>query len=382
MSEENRDSAKEVRRRPSRWHLPIWWLNLLAVVALLLSYISIRVSPTTLWPLALFGIAYPFILLANLLCIGWWLLFRRKRLWPSLIAVLAGFGHVGEYVQLFGDSDAPAETHSPFKVMSWNVRIFDLYSWNHNAQTREEILDLIRMEDADILCMQEFLNVDKKVGAAVRDELSSDYRFTNYADEYTAHTKTGYHFGIATFSTRPIVAKGVIHFPDDLNNLCLWTDIAVDGDTVRVYNAHLASLRFGDQDYRFMKDVQDGSSTEVLERGGRRIIRRLKSGFIRRASQMEKIAEHMRTSPHPVIWCGDMNDTPMSYSYHQLRELDLEDSFVESGSGIGHTYIGAFPSFRIDHIMHGPQLRSWGFRTLPDELSDHRPIICWMDAVD
>lgn len=377
MSEEKSEQPK--KRRPSRWHLPLWWLNGLAVVALLLSYLSIRVSPATFWPLALFGMAYPFILLANLFCIVWWLLFRGKRIWPSLIAVLLGYGHAGEYLQLFGERDAPKDVHAPFKVMSWNVRIFDLYSWSHNAQTKEEMLDLIRVEDADILCMQEFLNVEKKVGTAVRDELMNGYRFTDYTDEYTAHTKTGYHFGIATFSTKPIVAKGAIHFPDDLNNLCLWTDIRIDDDTVRVYNAHLASLRFGDQDYRFMKDVQDGSSTEVLEQGGKRILRRLRSGFIRRASQMETIAAHMRTSPHPVIWCGDMNDTPMSYSYHQLRELDLEDAFTESGSGIGHTYIGAFPSFRIDHVMHGPQLRSWGFQTLPDELSDHRPIICWMD---
>jgi endonuclease/exonuclease/phosphatase family metal-dependent hydrolase len=379
MSEEQQDKGQSGRRRPSRWHLPIWWLNWLAVAGLLLSYLSIRVSPATFWPLALFGMAYPFLLLANALFIGWWLLFRRKRMWPSFGAILLGFGHVGEYVQLLGENEAPEAVHAPFKIMSWNVRIFDLYSWSHNAQTKEEMLDLIRVEDADVLCMQEFLNVDKKLGTAVRDELMGAYRFTNYADEYTAHTRSGYHFGIATFSTKPIVAKGVIHFPDDLNNLCLWTDIRIDDDTVRVYNAHLASLRFGDQDYRFMKDVGDGASTEVIEQGGKRILRRLRSGFIRRASQMGTIAAHMRTSPHPVIWCGDMNDTPMSYSYHQLREVDLEDAFVESGSGIGHTYIGAFPSFRIDHIMHGPQLRSWGFHTLPDELSDHRPIICWMD---
>lgn len=378
MSGAELDTGKIAAHRPSRWHLPIWWLNLLAVAALLLSYLSIRVSPTTVWPLAFFGMAYPFLLVANVACIAWWLLFRRKRMWPSMLAILLGFGHVGEYVQFVGESDAPAGVKAPFKVMSWNVRIFDLYSWSHNAQTKEEMLDLIRLEDVDILCLQEFLNVDKKVGPSVRDELSSGYRFTNYADEYTAHTRTGYHFGIATFSTKPIVGKGVIHFPDDLNNLCLWTDIVIDDDTVRVYNAHLASLRFGDQDYRFMKDIQDGSSTDVLERGGLRIMRRLKSGFIRRASQMEMIAAHMRTSPHPVVWCGDMNDTPMSYSYHQLRELELEDAFVESGSGIGHTYIGAFPSFRIDHIMHAPELRTWGFRTLPDELSDHRPITCWM----
>ncbi|MBL0044602.1 MAG: hypothetical protein IPP33_09460 [Flavobacteriales bacterium] len=187
----------------------------------------------------------------------------QKRIWPSLLAVLIGFGHVGEYVQVFGAADAPKDATSPFKVMSWNVRIFDLYNWSHSDQTREEILDVIRVEDADILCMQEFLNEDKGSQPPVRDQLLKDYRFTHMADEYTAHTKHGHHFGIATFSTKPIVGKGVIHFPDDLNNLCLWTDIAIDGDTVRVYNAHLASLRFGDQDYRFMKDVQDGASTKL-----------------------------------------------------------------------------------------------------------------------
>jgi endonuclease/exonuclease/phosphatase family metal-dependent hydrolase len=364
--------------RPSRWHRPIWWLNLIAVVALLLSYLSIRMNPITWWPLAFFGMAYPFLLVANVACIVWWFLFRKKRSLPSALAILLGASHLGEYVQVFGNGDAPTDTHAPFKVMSWNVRIFDLYNWSHNAQTREEMLDLIRAEDPDILCMQEFLNEDKGPETPVRDQLLKDYRFTHKADEYTAHTKHGHHFGIATFSTRPIVKKGVIHFPDDLNNLCLWTDIAVNGDTVRVYNAHLASLRFGDQDYRFMKEVE-GASKDELEQGGKRIIRRLKSGFIRRAAQMQDIAAHMKTSPHPVIWCGDMNDTPMSYSYHRLRELDLRDAFVESGQGIGHTYIGAFPSFRIDHIMHSEALRSWGFTTLPEELSDHRPIMCWMD---
>ncbi len=370
--------TSDLPKRPSRWHRPIWWLNALAVIAILLSYLSIRMNPAHWWPMAFFGIAYPFLLVANVACLVWWFLFRKKRMLPSALAILIGFGHVGEYVQVFGAADAPKDPNTPFKVMSWNVRIFDLYNWSHSDQTREEMLDLIRVEDADILCMQEFLNEDKGSQPPVRDQLLKDYRFTHMADEYTAHTKHGHHFGIATFSTKPIIEKGAIHFPDDLNNLCLWTDIVLGNDTVRVYNAHLASLRFGDQDYQFMKDVEGASKTE-LERGGKRILRRLKSGFIRRAAQMEKITAHMKTSPYPVIWCGDMNDTPMSYSYHRLRELELTDAFVESGQGIGHTYIGAFPSFRIDHIMSGKELRSWDFRTLPDELSDHRPITCWMD---
>ncbi len=365
-------------RRPSRWHRPIWWLNGLAVIALLMAYVSVHVSPDTFWPMAFFGIAYPYLLLANLACVVWWALFRRKRMLPSVIAILIGWGHVGEYVQLFGASDpGPADAPS-FKVMNWNVRIFDLYNWNHSERTREEMLELIRVEDPDILCMQEFLHTDKDPEGDVRDRLLKDFRFTHRADEYTAHTRSGHHFGIATFSTHPIVAHGVIHFPDNLNNLCLWTDIRMQDDTVRVYNAHLASLRFGVEDYRFLKEVESGNEETDLERGGLRIARRLKNGFIRRARQMDAIVAHMRTSAHPVIWGGDMNDTPMSYSYHQLRALGLEDAFVESGSGLGHTYIGAFPSFRIDHVLHAPDFRAWDFRTLPDELSDHRPITCRM----
>ena len=92
---------------------------------------------------------------------------------------------------------------------------------------------------------------------------------------------------------------------------------------------------------------------------------------------MERIRDHMRACPHPVVFCSDMNDTPMSYAYHHLDGA-LVDAFEESGRGLGHTYIGAFPSFRIDHIMHSPSLEASGFKTLPDELSDHPPIMCWI----
>lgn len=371
------EAKPPARRRPSRWHTPIWWANGLAVIALLLSYLSAHVNPATFWPLALFGIAYPYILAANLLCIAWWLLFRRKRIWPSLIAILLGWTHVGEYVQLFGDRERPKDAAVPFKVMSYNVRLFDLYNWTHNKQTHDEIMDLLRVEDPDILCIQEFLDADGETQDS-RAQLLGDFRFTHCADAYTAHTKYGQHFGIAIFSTRPIIAQGTIHFPDDLNNLCLWADVVIGDDTARVYSAHLASLRFGDQDYRFIRTIEEGGGRDSLGSAGPRIVARLKNAFIRRAAEVAQITAHMARSPHPVLYCGDLNDTPMSFSYHELRAAGLQDAFVESGRGFGHTYIGAFPSFRIDHILHAPGIRSWDMRTLPDELSDHRPITAWM----
>ena len=368
-------------RRPSRLLLPLWWLNGLAVIGVLLSQLSPHVSPVTFWPLAFFGIAWPVLMLLNGVFILIWLILRRKRVWPSVIAMALGAGHLGEYIGLPFRGGPPGTTTSPIKVMSWNTRIFDLYNWSHNVNTKDEMLDLIRMEDADVLCLQEFVDNDARWGRSVKDELLRDMRFTRVADAYTSHTKHGYHFGIATFSTMPIIAQGAIHFPDDLNNLCLWSDIALKNDTVRVYNAHLASLRFTEAEYDFVKEVQDGTSTEEFEHGGKRLAQRLKNGFLRRASQVDRITAHMRTCPYPIIWCGDMNDTPMSWSYQQLRSVGLEDAFTESDSGTGNTYLGIFPGVRIDHIMHGPRLRSWGSRTLPDELSDHRAIVCRMDVI-
>lgn len=361
-------------RRPSAWHRPLWYLNGALALLTLLTYISVHVRPSTFWPAALLGMGYPYLLLGHAFLIAWWLLFRPRRALLSAVVLLLGWGHLGTYLQLLGRPGGDDQQARGVKVMSYNVRLFDLYNWSHNTNTRNEIFDLIRVEDPDILCLQEFFQADAPSGFITRDTLIADFRFTQVHDVYTQHTKRGYHFGIATFTTRPIVDRGIIEFPDELNNLCIWTDVALTNDTVRVYNAHLASIRFGDADYRFVKDLDTDTRGDSLRSGGARILKRLRDAFIRRADEVDRIVEHMAHSPHPIVFCGDLNDTPMSYSYHTLRDAGLQDAFVESGRGVGHTYIGDFPSFRIDHLLHGPELEAYDFRTLPEELSDHRAI--------
>lgn len=363
------------RRRVSRWHRPIWWLNGLAVIALLLAYLSTRVSPVAWWPLALFGMAYPYLLAVNLGFVAWWLLFRRKRMLPSLLAILLGWGFLGQYVRLFGQYKQPADVRVPFTLMSWNVRLFNLYNWMHNMETRDEIMELIRVEDPDILCMQEFLNVGPGNPLMVKDSLLAHYRYTHCADAYTVHARLEHSMGIAIFSTWPIVAQDTIKFGSERDNICLWADIAVGPDTIRVYTAHISSIRFGDEDYAFVRDLAHGTVQDSASVAGSRILMRLKRAFIRRTTQVDRMIAHMEKSPWPVVYCGDLNDTPMSYSFHELLRSGLVDAFEESGQGFGNTYIGDVPSFRIDHILHGPAFRSWNFRTLPDELSDHHAIM-------
>ncbi|HMN06482.1 MAG TPA: endonuclease/exonuclease/phosphatase family protein [Flavobacteriales bacterium] len=378
----NEPSSPGSKRRVSRWHQPLWWLNGLAVAGLLLAYLSTWVRPATFWPLAFFGMAYPYLLAANLLCVGWWLLFRRKRMLPSLLAILLGWGFLGQYVRLFGHHGQPAGVRTPFTLMSWNVRLFNLYNWTHNQQTRDEIMDLIRLEDPDILCLQEFLNVGQGNPLMVKDSLLAHYRYTHCADAYTAHARLEHSMGIALFSTWPILAHDTIQFQGERDNICLWADIAVGLDTIRVYTAHISSIRFGDDDYAFVRNLAHGTVQDSATVAGTRIVNRLKRAFIRRSAQVDRMISHMRQSPWPVVYCGDLNDTPMSYSFHELLRSGLTDAFEESGRGFGGTYIGDAPNFRIDHILHGRRFRSWNFRTLPDELSDHRAIITSMGLVD
>ncbi|MGC9352266.1 MAG: endonuclease/exonuclease/phosphatase family protein, partial [Mariniphaga sp.] len=74
-----------------------------------------------------------------------------------------------------------------------------------------------------------------------------------------------------------------------------------------------------------------------------------------------------------VIVCGDLNDTPASFSYQQLRN-GLKDAFVGSGKGMGRTYVHKLPALRIDYIFHSPVFESYNFKTHEFRHSDHLPV--------
>lgn len=76
-----------------------------------------------------------------------------------------------------------------------------------------------------------------------------------------------------------------------------------------------------------------------------------------------------------------MNDTPVSYCYRQFSR-QLYDAFVESGNGIGQTYIGKVPSNRIDYIFYSEEFESANFTTHQVNLSDHKPISAELGLIE
>jgi endonuclease/exonuclease/phosphatase family metal-dependent hydrolase len=181
---------------------------------------------------------------------------------------------------------------------------------------------------------------------------------------------TGY--GIMIFSRWPILNKGRFDFDGTRGNAATYADLLIKEDTIRVYNLHLESNRLKPEDYEFINDVGNGTS-ELKKNGWRKLAMRLKNAATIRAKEADTVASHIAQSPYPVIVCGDFNDSPTTYTYNQLS-TGLKDAFLQKGVGIGQTYVGTAPSFRIDFILHHPAFQTTSFETHPEELSDHHAI--------
>ena len=81
----------------------------------------------------------------------------------------------------------------------------------------------------------------------------------------------------------------------------------------------------------------------------------------------------MQNCKHKMIVCGDFNDSPTSFAYGTLSK-GLKDAFIESGSGLGNTYIGPFPSLRIDYILYDKSFDSYNYKSINTNYSDHKLI--------
>jgi endonuclease/exonuclease/phosphatase family metal-dependent hydrolase len=47
-----------------------------------------------------------------------------------------------------------------------------------------------------------------------------------------------------------------------------------------------------------------------MQTGSKRILKKMKQGYIYRSEQVKHIVNHIKSSPYPVVVCGDFNDIP------------------------------------------------------------------------
>lgn len=344
-------------------------VNALAIVGLLICYLAAYINPLSVAWISLFSLAYPYFVILNFVFVLGWLVFKRWYFLLSALTLVLGLKTLQNNFQFLPTKGLPVNTENPvFKVMSYNVHIFDLYSWSKIAQ--DSMFRFLRTESPQIACFQEYYD-NKKTLYSIHDSLISNQKFKYSHIYYTDEVGKYQRFGIATYSQYPIVNKGLIHFANS-SNVSIYSDVLIDSDTIRVFNCHLESIRFKPEDYNFIDSVVQQRPEQL--RGAIGVYKRLLIAFKKRACQAELLRDAVTQSPYPILLCGDFNDPPSSFTYNYLKGK-LKDSFVLKGRGKGATFSRNIFSYRIDYILLSNELNCISFKVPKVEYSDHFPIV-------
>ena len=240
------------------------------------------------------------------------------------------------------------------------------------------MMDLIRQENPDIICFQEYYTAgDYKNTEYLRDSLGYKYHHLHVTyDQWYKNTSEmkWYHllWGLAVFSRYEIIDTGVVKFEGEGGNKCMYADLSIKGKTLRIYNTHLQSMHLEYGDYDALEEIhanQNASWNKV-----KNIIKKMKRAFIRRGPQALALHEHVSKYQGQKIVCGDFNDSPVSYSYQTLSN-GLQDAFICRGKGFGASFDSKVGLFRIDFILPDPSIQVNSYRSIPRALSDHFPVI-------
>jgi endonuclease/exonuclease/phosphatase family metal-dependent hydrolase len=332
----------------------MFFLNLVLIVLTFIAYLLPFLAPKIFPLLSVFTLFMPLFFLANGLFFLYWGIQFKKRMILSGLVLLVGITFFNKFYKF--SAKEFEESDKDFTVMSYNVRLFNVFKWLDRDDIPDVILEFINAENPDILCIQEFsnsANIDLKV---------YPYKFVLMEGK---QIKTGQ----AIFSKFPIIEHGNIVFPNSNNNV-VYADIKKGKDIIRVYNMHLQSIKISPDVNEISEniDVIDQQKSKFL-------FIRISKAFKQQQEQAAIFKEHEKDCKYPIIICGDMNNSAFSYVYRNIKGK-LKDSFEEAGVGFGATYKFKYYPARIDYIFADETMEVKQFENFPEfQNSDHYPIM-------
>jgi hypothetical protein len=167
----------------------------------------------------------PLFLILNALFFVYWLLQFKRQVFLSALALLAGITFINKFYK-FSSHDLP-ESDNDFVVMSYNVRLFNLFEWLPKKMWPAKYKPL-SMKRTLIFCVSRVFVRRRHRSQSV----SAPLHF------HANKIRTGQ----AIYSKFPIIDEGNLVFPNSNNNV-IFADIKKGKDVIRVYNMHLQSIK-------------------------------------------------------------------------------------------------------------------------------------------
>lgn len=328
--------------------------NIVLTVLTFIAYVLPFLAPKLFPLLSVLTLILPLFLILNALFFCYWLLQLKRQVFLSGIVLLLGITFISKFYK-FSSNALPVE-EKDFTVMSYNVRLFNLFDWIKSDDVGDKILSFINQQNPDILCIQEY-----------SENAKIDLRVYKYKAVFMEGDKI--KTGQAIFSKFPIFNQGNLNLIQDGNNVT-FADIRKGNDTIRVYNMHLQSIKIS-------PDVNDISEhvDAINQQKSQQVFLRIRDAFKKQEKQAEILVSHKKRCHYPIIICGDMNNSAFSYVYRNIKG-NLYDCFEEAGTGFGQTYKFKYYPARIDYIFADKRMKVKSFKTFSKfENSDHFPVL-------
>lgn len=343
-------------------------LTLANGLLLLLSGQVAAISPKINTFLPLIGLAFPLLFFINLILLVYWLIqLKWKSLFPAAF-FLFNLGQMSLYMQYTSKPNFSTRAEDLCKVITYNANLFGIFT---NGWQQDSVIQIIKSENADIVCLQEVYAKNETMSTLVqRMKNRCNYK---YALVYKLRENRPY--GMMILSKYPIHKWKRISFGETTGNMAMWVDVKIPSldhksdRTIRVYNVHLQSFRFNKSDYKAIEQANVKKEIDKEKTDG--LIARMRLAYKKRAEQTTILTQELEECKIPKIVVGDFNDVPASYTYREVCK-GLRDVFVTCGNGLETTYKGPFPSFRIDYILYSDPLKGIKYNSRKNVPGDHK----------
>ena len=306
---------------------------LLLGATMLNAYIPPKVFPF----LNLLSLAFPFLMIANLLLCVFWIFSWRKRAFVFLLISTLFLTPVRRWINY----SEPKSEKADFKVLTFNNK--------YNDYGLEEVKNYIKSFNADVIFLQE--SGYSGLGNSDFEEM-----------KYSLHNRR-----ISFFSKYQIVEQDTIPLID--KGKSVYADVIIKGKRIRFINVYL-------EPFQLHKSMV--KPTEDLEENGTKaksLVRRFMPVFKKHEEQVQILKNFIEKSPYPVILAGDFNSVPNSYEYYTISGV-LKDCFLESGKGFGTSFHDYKIPIRIDYVFSSENLKSTYYQVdRRRKLSDHYPVL-------
>ena len=347
---------------------------IVGVVVAAMSWLCCLVSPVNAPVLQFFGIAFWPIFAFNVIVLVLLAIVRSKKAFLSLLALLVSLpGLFKSY------SFGKTSEEDGIKVMSYNVHIFQDIANKINAESFvQDIVDMVRSESPDVLCLQEFSSyISQKSRVYCMKKFAAEVGFEHiyYNDE---NNNLGRNVIFSNYPLK-VLSSNLSSNSNNVNGIMVEVD-AGDKGRFAIADVHLLSFKITDKEIEEL--LADNGDSDVTRQKGMSLFNKMTYAFQQRAENVADMLSSMPKTDVPVIVCGDFNDTPVSYVCQTMTKAGFYDAFIKAGHGIGATYLGKLPGFRIDYIWINKSVKALKFSKIDFKGSDHYPIMMRFQAND